>query len=102
MADINKCFAIRVWPTKVPVVAADWVPITCPIPTTQIVIENRDTVNAQAVRSDVADSSTEKYLPASLELTLRASAPQCWNIGEVVCWVAAAAGSGPICVTFLR
>ncbi len=101
MADASKYFAIRVLPTKVPVVAGDWTPIVCPIACTQIVIENRDAVNAQAVRSDVADSATEKYLPASLELTLRASA-QCWNPGDLVCVVAAAAGSGPVCVTYLR
>ncbi len=99
MSDSSKSFAVRRWATSTSV----WTPIVCPIACTQIVIENTDASNAQAVRSDPNDSSTEKNLPASLELTLRASsADPCWNIGDVVCSVLARAGAGPICVTFLR
>lgn len=96
MADVNPNFAIRNMPTN----PLTWTPVICPITCAQIVIQNVDGVNAQRVRSDAADSSTEKGLPAGMELTLRASRPL-WGAGTTVCFLLAAAGQGPVCVSFL-
>ena len=96
MADASKYFAVRRLVTS-----TTFIPVTAPIPCAQVVLENGDSSNAQMVRSDKTDTDTEKGLPASLELTLRASV-QCWQPGDVVCWVAAGTGSGPVIVTFLR
>jgi hypothetical protein len=105
MPDVSKGFAIRRFVTAS--VGADnkWgTPIVCPIPCTQVVIENADGTNAQAVRTDPTDPDTEKGLPASLELTIRASSSgdPVFQTGETVCRVAPAAGSGPVVVTFIR
>lgn len=97
MADASKYFAIR----RVATSSSIFTNIVAPIACSQVVIENGDSTNAQAVRSDASDSETEKAIPASLELTLRASA-QCWNQADVVCAVKSVSGSGPVIVTFLR
>lgn len=96
MADASKYFAVRRLVTT-----SAFQAITVPIACGQVVIENGDTVNSQAVRTDPNDGDTEKTLPAQLELTLRAQA-QCWEKGDIVCYVKAASGSGPIIVSFLR
>jgi hypothetical protein len=103
--DVSKNFAIRRWPTAAVGADGKWgTPIVCPIACTQVVIENGDATNAQAVRTDPTDSDTEKGLPASLELTIRASSSgdAVFQVNEVVCRVAPAAGSGPVIVTFIR
>lgn len=105
MTDVNKGFAIRRFVTAAAGPDGLWgTPIICPIPCTQVVLENGDSVNAQAVRTDPADSNTEKGLPASLELTIRAnsSGDPVFQLGDTVCRVAPAAGAGPVIVTFIR
>ncbi len=97
MADSSKYVAIR----RVTTSTTNWVDIVCPIDCSQVVIENVDSTNAQAVRTDKVDGTTEKTLPATLELTLRASM-QCWSKDDVVCSVLATSGSGPVVVSFIR
>lgn len=96
MADDSKYFAIR----RLTTTTTTFIPVTCPIVCSQVVIENTDSVNAHTVRTDVADGATEKTLPQGAEITLRATAP-CWNQGDVVCHLIAVAGSGPVVVSYL-
>lgn len=105
MADVSKYFALRRFVTAA--TGADGkfgTPIVCPIDCTQVVIENGDGTNAQAVRTDPDDPDTEKGLPASLELTIRAnsSGDAVFQRGEVICRVKPASGSGPVIVSFIR
>ncbi len=105
MADLHPSFAIRriatlaIGPDGLP-----GVPIVCPIDCTQIVIENGDTTNDQTVYTDPRDGTTLKTLPAGLELTLRghSSGDAIFMRGSTVCRVAAATGTGPVIVSFLR
>lgn len=105
MSDTSKNFAIRRLATAA--LGGDGLfgtPVVVPIECSQVVIENGDAANAQAVRTDPNDGGTEKTLPASLELTIRTGNAGCavFQPGEVVCRVAPAAGNGPIIVSFIR
>jgi hypothetical protein len=105
MADVSKNYSCRRIVTQATGADNVWgVPVVCPIACTQVVIENADQSNAQAVRSDPNDGDTEKQIPAGLELTIRAtsSGDPVFQPGEVVCRVAPASGNGPIVVTFIR
>jgi hypothetical protein len=105
MPDVSKNFAIRRVVTGATGADGVWgTPIVCPIACSQVVIENGDGTNAQAVRTDPADGDTEKGLPASLELTIRASSSgdPVFQVGEMVCRVKPASGAGPVIVTFIR
>lgn len=105
MPDTSKYFAIRRFVTAAAGADGKWgTPIVCPIDCTQVVIENGDGTNAQAVRTDPNDGDTEKGLPASLELTIRAnsSGDAVFQRGDTVCRVAPASGAGPVIVTFIR
>lgn len=97
MGDANKYFAIRRLATS-----AVFVAIIAPIECSQVVIENGDAVNPQSVRTDKDSGVTEKTIPASLELTIRSNQPSSFQQGDIVCYVAAAAGAGPVIVSFTR
>lgn len=95
MPDVNAYVAIR----RLAIVG--WTPVICPIACSQVVIQNADPLNAQAVRTDPLDPNTEKPIAVSMELTLRASMI-CWAPGTVICYVGSTLGAGPAIVSFLR
>lgn len=94
--DASKYFAIRRIVTD-----ATWKPVIAPMDCGQVVLENGDSTNAQAVRSDQDDSDTEKGLPASLELTIRATLGAPFLKGTTICYVKAVAGNGPVIASFV-
>lgn len=106
MADVNKYFATRRFVTAAAGADGKWgTPIICPIACTQVVIENGDGTNAQAVRTDPADGDTEKSLSGALELTIRAtsSGDPVFQPGDMICRVAPGAATTPlVIVTFTR
>lgn len=105
MTDVSKNFAIRRFATAA--LGADGkvgTPIVCPIACTQVAILNTDAANAQTIYSDPDDGSTTRTLATSTELTFRAFSDggPVFQVGEVICRIAPAAGAGPVVVTFIR
>ena len=96
MPDASKYFAVRRYTvgTTFPGTA-----ITAPVDCTFIVIEQSDTSNDAAFRSDPDDGATEKTIPAGMELSIRGS-KGAFVAGSTVGYVKAASGSGPIVVSF--
>lgn len=82
-------------------VANAWVPITVPMDCSKIVLQNEDASNGQAVRTNKDDPSTEKTIPAGIELTVQSIATA-FTAGSVICWIKASAGSGPMVVSYTR
>jgi hypothetical protein len=78
-----------------------WTDVEAPFDCSTIIVENKDTANACAVRSDPSDSDTEKTLPAGAEGEIRASIT-CFAAGSRIVSLKPAAGTGPACVSFAR
>lgn len=75
--------------------------IVAPIECATLIITNSESGVAMTVRSDPADSETEKTLPADAEGEIRASL-SCFAAGATVCAIKAASGTGPAIVSFVR
>jgi len=77
--------------------------LVVPMDCSRIVIECEDLVNAMAIRTDPADDTTTKNVPAGMEFEIRSytqTAP--FEAGKTVCWMVAIAGAGPAVVSFTR
>lgn len=97
MSDSHKAHAIRKFATST------WTPIVVPIPCCQIVVLNQDATNAQAIRTDLNDGDTELTLLGGKQYVIASTAPTTpFNPGDVVGYVIAATGSGPVAVSFVR
>lgn len=95
---VARGFAIR----RLPLSTTIWLAIEPPIACSAVIIENTDSSNAVAVRTDPNDSSTEKSLPASAELELRSHVDGAFGMGTPVCYLLATSGSGPVVISFIR
>jgi hypothetical protein len=80
-----------------------WTPIIIPIESGYVVIENVDTGNAMSVRTDPDDGSTEKTIPAGMELEVKTRGESCpFQPGATFCHAKMASGTGPAVVSFIR
>ena len=95
MSDVSKYHAIR----RVAVTSGAWTAITCPIECARFVIENTDTSNSVKIRTDSADSATEKTLPAGFEYAPPMSR-SCFQANDSVCYVQSVAPTATVCVSF--
>ncbi len=78
-------------------------PITIPIECGYIVIENVDTGNAMAVRTDPDNGETEKTIPAAMELEVMTRGDSCpFQPGAVFVYAKMASGTGPAVVSYIR
>ncbi len=98
MATESKYFQVRVLS---PLNTSVWTPIIAPTSCSRVVIEAVDTTNNCKFRSDSDDSSTQKTIPAGMELNINAQAC-CFNAGDLVGYVQPVAGTGPVCVSYTR
>jgi hypothetical protein len=97
MSDVHKSHAIRKLATGA------WTPVVVPIACCQIVILNEDANNAQAIRTDQNDGDTELTLLGGKQYVIASTAQSTpFNPGDVVCYVLATSGSGPVAVSFVR
>lgn len=92
-----RSYAIR----DVLVQAGVWTPIVCPFHCATVTVENLSAGIAMFVRTDAADSESQKRIPALGELDIRASVAT-FDKDDVLCWVTLASGSGVAVVEFVR
>lgn len=82
-----------------------WTPITAPFNCTQCSIENGDPTNNIKIRTSSGDSATERVLTPSAQQVISAATGSFatpWTVNDVICYVQAAAGTGPAIVDFTR
>jgi len=84
--------------------AVTWTPVVTPFPCRRIAIEQGDGVNDLKIRSDAADANTEKTIAAGTlqPLTSEFLGDTVGGPGETVCYLQAAAGTGPAVLEFVR
>lgn len=97
MADASKSFNVR----RVSVTSGAFSEVVAPIECRKIVIENTDSSNPMALRTDKDDPGTEKSIQATWETIIEHTNP-CYRTGSVVCYLKSTSASATAVVSFYR
>jgi len=84
---------------------SSWTALTPPIDCTQVRVTLGSDPNNLRIRTDAADSTTEKLIAAGFELTVAANPGAAiipFQAGVTLFWMQALAGTGPAIVEFVR
>lgn len=89
-----------------------WTAIVAPFACSRVMLRTKDTSNDLKVRTDQADANTEETVPAGVYWQLPGETSEfilrhdqlrripLWKLGDTVCYVQAAAGTGPVIANF--
>lgn len=97
MADASPKYVKR----RTTVDTVTWTAITAPASCRGVSIKNSDSAVAFKIRSDAASASSEDTIPAGSQEVISAAEHGSlrFQLGDVICYVQAASGTGPIIVT---